>query len=144
LDEQAVNKIQNDFKKFEKKMITAIRNAMYENNHQIYNNYRQEFAESLTNLEVKRKEWINNKRKKNQREKVKLLHKNSQERISYMATAINNTVKYFKKLYFPDDTARKRKLQEIVSELEIRIKTLPVINRRRIRPCHRNKEYLTS
>ena len=60
-----MTKIQNDFKKFEKKMITAIRNAMYENNHQIYNNYRQEHAEQLTGLETKRKEWINNKRKKN-------------------------------------------------------------------------------
>jgi hypothetical protein len=90
---------------------------MYENNHQIYNNYRQEYAESLTGLEVKRKEWINNKRKKNQREKAKLLHKNSQERIWFMATAINNTVKYFKKLYFPDDTARKRRLQEIVRSI---------------------------
>ena len=98
-------------------MITAIRNAMYVNNHQIYTNYRQEFAENLTGLEVKRKECINNKRKKNQREKAKVLHRISQERISYMATAINNTVKYFKKLYFPDDTARKRRLQEIVSAI---------------------------
>ncbi len=29
-----------------------------------------------------------------------------------MATAINNTVRYFKKLYFTDDNARKRKLKE--------------------------------
>jgi hypothetical protein len=44
---------------------------------------------------------------------VRLLHENSQERLYYMATAINNTVRYFKKLYFTDDNARKRKLKEL-------------------------------
>jgi hypothetical protein len=48
---QITEKIQGEFKKAEKKMITAIRNAMYENNHSVFNTYRQEFAEALTNLD---------------------------------------------------------------------------------------------
>jgi hypothetical protein len=31
-----------------------------------------------------------------------------------MATAINNTVKYFKKMYYADDSYRKKKIMEIV------------------------------
>ncbi len=105
-------------------MITAIRNAMYENNHSVFNTYRQEFAEALTNLD-KQREWVNKKKKKT-KEKVRLLHENSQERLYYMATAINNTVRYFKKLYFTDDNARKRKLKELEEDpkvsLEERVK----------------------
>ncbi len=44
-------------------MINAIRNAMYENNHQVFNTYRQEFAEALANLD-KQRDWIIKKKKK--------------------------------------------------------------------------------
>ena len=114
---QITEKIQGEFKKAEKKMITAIRNAMYENNHSVFNTYRQEFAEALTNLD-KQREWVNKKKKKT-KEKVRLLHENSQERLYYMATAINNTVRYFKKLYFTDDNARKRKLKELEEDPKV-------------------------
>jgi hypothetical protein len=36
-----------------------------------------------------------------------------------MATAINNTVRYFKKLYFTDDNARKRKLKELEEDPKV-------------------------
>jgi hypothetical protein len=36
-----------------------------------------------------------------------------------MATAINNTVRYFKKLYFPDNNARIKKLKEIEDDPKV-------------------------
>lgn len=84
---------------------------MYENNHQVFNTYRQEFAEALANLD-KQRDWIIKKKKK-QKERMRLLNENSQERLFYMTKAINNTVRFFKKLYFADDNARKRKLKEL-------------------------------
>lgn len=36
---------------------------MYENNHQVFNTYRQEFAEALANLD-KQRDWIIKKKKK--------------------------------------------------------------------------------
>ena len=36
-----------------------------------------------------------------------------------MATAINNTVRFFKKIYFTDDNARKRKLKELEEDQKV-------------------------
>ena len=106
------NRINKIFKDNENKMTLAVRQAMYENNHEIYNMYRQEFAANLLELDKDREKL--NKKKKKTKEKVRLLHENSQWRLFYMATAINNTVKYFKKMYYADDSYRKKKIMEIV------------------------------
>ena len=56
-------------------MTLAVRQAMYENNHEIYNMYRQEFAANLFELDKDREKL--NKKKKKTKEKVRLLHENS-------------------------------------------------------------------
>lgn len=98
-------------------MTRAIRAAMYENNHQVFNTYRQEYSEAISKLE-KEREIIN--KKKGKRGKVSNKDKdNSQKRLFYMATAINDTVRYFKKLYFPDNNARIKKLKEIEDDQKV-------------------------
>ena len=94
-------------------MIRTIELAMYENGHNVYNQFRVEFAEKLTDLD-KERDKIAKKKKKN-KEKTKLLNENNLLRLFYMATAVNNTVRHYKKLYFADDFYRAKKLMDIVS-----------------------------
>ena len=117
-DDKRITKTINDiFKRAQKKMTNAIRNAMFENNHQVFNTYRQEYSEAISKLE-KEREIIN--KKKGKRGKVSNKDKdNSQKRLFYMATAINDTVRYFKKLYFPDNNARIKKLKEIEDDQKV-------------------------
>lgn len=92
-------------------MIRTIEQAMYENNHAIYSAYRMDFQDKLLELEKEREKL--NKRKKNKKERTKLLHENNQMRLYYMASAVNNTIRYYKKLYFSEDFYRQKRMMDI-------------------------------
>lgn len=105
LKEEVIGKKINDlFKEKERKMIQTIEQAMYEDNHQVYTSFRNEYAEKIDELEKERGKIL--RRKKNKKEKIKMLHENSYQRLFYIANAVNNTVKYYKKLYFENDYYR--------------------------------------
>jgi hypothetical protein len=45
-------------------MTNAIRNAMFENNHQVFNTYRQEYSEAISKLDKERENKKKGKRNK--------------------------------------------------------------------------------
>jgi len=112
MKEEMISKKINDlFKEKEQKMIRTIEAAMYEDNHQMYTMFREEFAERIEEIERERARIL--RRKKNKKEKLKLLKINSKQKLIYITTAINNTVKHYKKLYFENDYYRQKKLLDI-------------------------------
>lgn len=84
---------------------------MYEDNHHIYTSFRNEYASKIEELEKERGKILRRKKKKT--EKMKMLYENSYQRLFYIANAVNNTVKYYKKLYFENDYYRQKRLMEI-------------------------------
>ena len=95
-------------------MIRRIEEAMYENGHQLYNQFRLEFAERITELDNERIK-ITKKGKKKNKERTKLLLENNQLRLFYMTSAVNNTVRHYKKIYFAEDVYRTNRMIEIVT-----------------------------
>lgn len=64
-DDKRITKTINDiFKRAQKKMTNAIRNAMFENNHQVFNTYRQEYSEAISKLDKERENKKKGKRNK--------------------------------------------------------------------------------
>ena len=110
-EEQIGKKINDIFKDKEQKMIRTIEAAMYEDNHSVYTQHRNEYADKIDELEKERGKIL--RRKKNKKEKMKMLHENSYQRFFYIANAVNNTVKYYKKLYFENDYYRQKRILEI-------------------------------
>jgi hypothetical protein len=112
-DEIIGKRINDILKAKEQNMFRTIEAAMYENNHAMYNKYRVEFEEKIDILEKERGKIL--RKKKNKKEKIKMLHENSYQRLFYIANAVNNTVKQYKKLYFENDFYRQKRIMEIVS-----------------------------
>jgi len=112
-DEIIGKRINDILKAKEQNMIRTIEAAMYENNHAMYSKYRVEFEEKIDVLEKERGKIL--RKKKNKKEKIKMLHENSYQRLFYIANAVNNTVKQYKKLYFENDFYRQKRIMEIVS-----------------------------
>ncbi len=76
LKEEVIGKKINDlFKEKEQKMIRTVEMAIYEDNHQVYTSFRKEFADKIEDLERERAKIL--RRKKNKKEKMKLLKTNS-------------------------------------------------------------------
>lgn len=76
LKEEVIGKKINDlFKEKEQKMIRTVEMAIYEDNHQVYTGFRKEFADKIEDLERERAKIL--RRKKNKKEKMKLLKTNS-------------------------------------------------------------------
>ena len=113
-EDTIAKKINELFKAKEDKMIRRIEEAMYENGHNLYNLFRVEFAEKITDLDNERIK-ITKKGKKKTKERTKLLLENNQLRLFYMASAVNNTVRHYKKLYFSEDVYRTNRMLDIVS-----------------------------
>jgi hypothetical protein len=105
MKEEMIGKKINDlFREKEQKMVRTIENAIYEDNHAVYNSFRKEFTDRIEEIEKERARI--SRRKKNKKEKMKLLKQNSKQKLIYITTALNNTVKYYKKLYFENDYYR--------------------------------------
>jgi hypothetical protein len=96
-------KITELFKEKDQKMIKTIEAAIYEDN-QVYLGFRSEYAEKLDELDKERGKIL--RRKKNKKEKIKMLRENSYQKFFYIANAVNNTYKYYKKLYYENDYYR--------------------------------------
>ncbi len=105
MKEEIIGKKINDlFREKEQKMTRTVELAIYEDNHQVYTNFRKEFADKIEELEKERAKIL--RRKKNKKEKMKLLKANSKQKLIYITHALNNTVKYYKKLYYENDYYR--------------------------------------
>ena len=113
MKEEVIGKKINDlFREKEQKMIRTVEAAIYEDNHSVYTSFRKEYADKIEELEKDRAKIL--RRKKNKKEKIKLLKINSKQKLIYITTALNNTVKYYKKLYFENDYYRQKKIMELV------------------------------
>ena len=82
-----------------------------------------EFAEKITDLDNERIK-ITKKGKKKTKERTKLLLENNQLRLFYMASAVNNTVRHYKKLYFSEDVYRTNRMLDIVSSFFVSMNNL--------------------
>ena len=94
-------------------MTRTIELAIYEDNHAVYTGFRKEFSDKIEELEKERAKIL--RRKKNKKEKMKLLKANSKAKLVFITQALNNTVKYYKKLYYENDFYRQKKILELVS-----------------------------
>lgn len=113
LKEELIGKKINElFRDKELKLIRSIEAAIYENNHEIYTMYRKEFESKIEDLEKERAKIL--RRKKNKKEKARLLKQNSIKKFRCISIALNNTVKHFKKLYYENDYYRIKRLMELV------------------------------
>lgn len=50
-----------------------------------------------------------------------MLHENSYHKLFYISNALNNTVKYYKKLYYENDYYRQKRIMEIVRRLDLEL-----------------------
>lgn len=75
-------------------MIRTIEVTIVEDRLKIYKQKRADFEEELNELEQDRKRII--KRKKNKKERMKLLKENTKQQFLYIAKALNATVIYYK------------------------------------------------
>lgn len=75
-------------------MIRTIEVTIVEDRLRIYKQKRADFEEELNELEQDRKRII--KRKKNKKERMKLLKENTKQQFLYIAKALNATVIYYK------------------------------------------------
>lgn len=92
-------------------MIRTIEVTIIEDRLRIYKMKRAEFEDELNELEAERKRII--KRKKNKKERMKLLKANTRQQFLFIAKALNATVLYYKTLYFENDYYRFKKLLDV-------------------------------
>jgi len=92
-------------------MIRTIEVTIVEDRLRIYKLKRAEYEDELNELEQDRKRII--KRKKNKKERMKLLKANTRQQIFYIAKALNSTVLYYKQYYFENDYYRFKKLLDV-------------------------------
>ena len=92
-------------------MIRTIEVTIVEDRLRIYKLKRAEYEEELNELEQDRKRII--KRKKNKKERMKLLKANTRQQVLYIAKALNSTVIYYKQYYFENDYYRFKKLLDV-------------------------------
>ena len=92
-------------------MIRTIEATIVEDRLRIYKQKRAEFEEELAELEADRKRIV--KRKKNKKERMKLLKANTRSQLVYIAKALNSTVIYYKQFYYENDYYRFKKLLDV-------------------------------
>jgi hypothetical protein len=110
-EEMIAKKITEIFKEKEQRMIRTIEVTIIEDRLRIYKMKRAEFEDELNELEAERKRII--KRKKNKKERMKLLKANTRQQFLFIAKALNATVLYYKTLYFENDYYRFKKLLDV-------------------------------
>ena len=110
-EEMIAKKITEIFKEKEQKMIRTIEQTITEDRLRVYKLKRAEFEDELNELEADRKRII--KRKKNKKERIKLLKANTRQQFCLIAKALNVTVLYYKQLYFENDYYRFKKLLDV-------------------------------
>lgn len=79
-------------------MIRTIEQTITEDRLRIYKLKRAEFEEELNELEAERKRIV--KRKKNKKEKMKMLKQNTRQQFCFIAKALNATVLHYKVMYY--------------------------------------------
>ena len=75
-------------------MIRTIEQTITEDKLRMYHAKKKEFEEELQELEADRKRIL--KRKKNKKERMKLLKANTRQQFLYIAKALNATVLHYK------------------------------------------------
>jgi hypothetical protein len=110
-EEMIAKKITEIFKEKEQRMIRTIEQTITEDRLRIYKLKRAEFEEELNELEAERKRIV--KRKKNKKEKMKLLKQNTRQQFCFIAKALNATVLHYKVMYYENDYYRFKKLLDV-------------------------------
>lgn len=72
---------------------------------------RAEYEDELNELEAERKRII--KKKKNKKERMKLLKANTRTQFLFIAKALNATVIHYKQMYYENDYYRFKKLLDV-------------------------------
>ncbi|CDW78052.1 UNKNOWN [Stylonychia lemnae] len=118
MKEELIGKKINDlFKEKEMKMIRGIETAIFEDNHRIYTEKRSQYAAQLDELEKERGRIT--RRKKNKKDKLKQLRQNIKLKMQYITKALNETVKYYKSLYYENDYYRQKRVMELDEVVEM-------------------------
>ena len=85
-EEMIQKKIKEIFKDKENRMYRTIEQTIYDDRLKIYKLKKSEYEEELSELEADKKKLL--KRKKNKKEKMKLLKKNAKETLYYITKAL--------------------------------------------------------
>ena len=91
-------------------MYRTIENTIVDDKLKVYKSKRQQFDEEISEL-LKEKTKIMRKRR-NKKEKMKLLKQNTKAVIRFMVMALNDTVKEYQKQYFHNDLYRLQSLKK--------------------------------
>ena len=103
-EELISKKITEIFREKEQKMIRTIEATIVDDKLKVYKAKRAEYEDELNDLEKERVKII--KRKKNKKEKMKALRMNARQQMCFLVRALNDTVIYYKILYYENDFYR--------------------------------------
>ena len=92
-------------------MIRTIEQTILDDKCRIFKQKKQEFEGELAEIDSERKKII--KRKKNKKERMKLLKQNTRQQLFYLCKALNQTVIHYKQLYYENDYYRFKKLLDV-------------------------------
>lgn len=110
-EEMIAKKITEIFKEKEQRMIRTIEQTITDDKLKIYKLKRAEYEDELNELEAERKRII--KKKKNKKERMKLLKANTRTQFLFIAKALNATVIHYKQMYYENDYYRFKKLLDV-------------------------------
>ena len=85
-------------------MVKVIRETMENPKEKVYKIYKREFDSRINELEKEKSKIM--RKKKNKKEKVRLLKMIMIERIKIMSTCVKHTFNHYKKLYSENDYYR--------------------------------------
>lgn len=92
-------------------MIRTIETTIVDDKLKVYKSKRAFYEDELGDLEKERVKII--KRKKNKKEKMKALRINFRQQMCFVVRALNETVLYYKFLYYENDFYRLKRLLDM-------------------------------
>lgn len=84
---------------------------MWEDKLKVYKTFRRAVEADVKDLEKERQKLL--RRKKNKKERTRMLLKNSVERLAIMCQCLKSTYKHYENIYFENDYYRAIRLLEI-------------------------------
>ena len=112
-EELISKKITEIFRDKDQRMIRTIEATIVDDKLKVYKSKRAEYEEELNDLEKERVKII--KRKKNKKEKMRALRNNAKQQLCYLVRALNETVCYYKILYYENDFYRMKRLLDMAN-----------------------------
>jgi len=114
-EEMISKKITEIFKEKESKMLQAIEQTIYDDKLRIYKAKRAIYDDEINELDKERQKIIK-ARKMNKNEGSRQLRQNNKKLLLFYVRALQETIKYYKELYYENDFYRQKKLQELVGQ----------------------------